>query len=120
MRLYLDDNTARPLLTTLLRKAGHDVVIPADVGTAGLSDPRHLTYAVQHDRVLLTHDHHDFDDLHRLVQATGGSHAGILVVRLDNDPKRDMKDADIVRAIAKLEASGVPIANELHVLNHWR
>jgi hypothetical protein len=31
-----------------------------------------------------------------------------------------MKDRDIVRAIRKLEAAGVPIANEFHILNHWR
>jgi hypothetical protein len=31
-----------------------------------------------------------------------------------------MKDHEIVRAIANLEAAGVPIESELHVLNHWR
>jgi hypothetical protein len=31
-----------------------------------------------------------------------------------------MKDRDVERAIAKLEMAGVPIDNELHVLNHWR
>jgi hypothetical protein len=42
------------------------------------------------------------------------------VVRRDNDPTRDMKDRDIVRAIGNLEAAKVPIENELHMLNHWR
>jgi hypothetical protein len=58
--------------------------------------------------------------LHFLVQFTGGKHPGLLVVRSDNDPKRDMADRDIVRAIAKLEGAGVPVANEFHILNHWR
>jgi hypothetical protein len=31
-----------------------------------------------------------------------------------------MKDHDVLRAIANLEHVGVPIANELHVLNDWR
>jgi hypothetical protein len=31
-----------------------------------------------------------------------------------------MKDRDIVRAIRNLEAAGVAITNELHILNHWR
>jgi len=31
-----------------------------------------------------------------------------------------MKDHDIARAIAKLESASVPIANEFHILNHWR
>jgi hypothetical protein len=39
---------------------------------------------------------------------------------LDNDPSRDMKDRDIVRALGNLEQAGAPIVNELHVLNHWR
>ena len=38
----------------------------------------------------------------------------------DNDPSRDMADTDIVRAIHNLRASGVKMANEVHVLNHWR
>ncbi len=43
-----------------------------------------------------------------------------LVIRSDNDPKRDMKDGDIVRALQNLENAGVPLANEFHILNHWR
>lgn len=70
--------------------------------------------------MLLTRNYDDFDDLHRLVQATQGEHTGILAVRFDNDPNRDLKDSDIVRAIGNLERSGVPIANTLQVLNHWR
>jgi hypothetical protein len=31
-----------------------------------------------------------------------------------------MKDRDIVRAIANLEAAGVSIENDIQVLNHWR
>jgi hypothetical protein len=31
-----------------------------------------------------------------------------------------MKSGDIIRAIANLEATGVAIENELHILNHWR
>jgi hypothetical protein len=30
------------------------------------------------------------------------------------------KDRDVVRAIANLEAASLPIANEHHILNHWR
>jgi hypothetical protein len=85
-----------------------------------VSDPRHLTHTVQQRLVLLTRNHDDFEDLHLLVQAAGGSHPGLLVVRSDNDPSRDMKDRDIVRAIAKLERSGAPVTNEFHILNHWR
>jgi predicted nuclease of predicted toxin-antitoxin system len=120
MNLYVDDNTCKALLVTLLRKAGHQVTIPSDVGTAGVVDARHLLHAVTHALLVLTKDHNDFEDLHLVVQATQGQHPGILTIRLDNDASRDMKDRDIVRAIGNLERAGVPVANEFHVLNQWR
>jgi hypothetical protein len=120
MNLYLDDDSAKASLVRLLRTAGHQVVIPADAGLAGVSDPRHLTHTVGQRLVLLTRNHDDFEDLHTLVQATGGTHPGLLVVRLDNDRSRDMKDRDVVRAIANLERASVPVTNEFHVLNDWR
>jgi hypothetical protein len=86
MNLYLDDDSAKASLARLLRAAGHQVVIPADVGLAGVSDPRHLTHTVQQHLVLLTRNHDDFEDLHLLVQATGGNHPGLLVVRSDKTP----------------------------------
>jgi len=118
MNLYLDDDCAKAVLAALLRKAGHQVSIPADVGLSGAADPEHFLHAVDQSRVLLTRNHRDYRVLHLLVQAVQGRHPGIFVVRCDNDPSRDMKDAEIVRAIAKLQAAGVPIDNELHILNH--
>lgn len=120
MILYLDDNSNKGSLVNLLRRAGHQVTISADLGMAGASDPRHLGSCASEGLVLLTRDHDDFLELHDLVQATHGHHAGILVVRGDNDPSRDMKDRDIVRALANLEAAQVPIENDFQILNHWR
>jgi len=120
MNLYLDDNSVKFSLDNLLRRAGHQTTRPATLGIAGASDPRHLTSCAIHSLVLLTRDHDDYLDLHDLVQAVHGRHCGILVVRADNDPARDMKDRDIVRAIANLEAARVPIENEFLILNHWR
>ncbi len=77
-------------------------------------------HTVQYNLVLLTRNHDDFEDLHLLLLAARGTHAGLLVVRSDNDPNRDMKDRDIARAIANLEGAGVPVANEFHIPNHWR
>ena len=47
-----------------------------------------------------------------LIQEASGDHEGILVVRQDNDPARDLTPKGIVAAIRKLEAAGVPIGNE--------
>ena len=120
MNLYLDDNSVKPSLVNMLRRAGHQVGVPADFGLTGSSDPRHLASCARQILSLITRDFDDFLDLHDLVQATQGRHAGILVVRADNDPSRDMKERDIVRAIANLERAHVQIANEFHILNHWR
>jgi predicted nuclease of predicted toxin-antitoxin system len=120
MNLYIDDDSAKGALVTRLKKEGHHVVVPADASLSGAADPRHLLHAIENDLALLTKNHDDFQDLHLLIQAAHGQHTGILAIRCDNDPTRDMKDAEIVRAIRNLEQSGAPTANELHILNHWR
>jgi predicted nuclease of predicted toxin-antitoxin system len=120
MKIYLDDDSASRQLSVLLRKAGHDALIPADLGISGAADPAHLTHAIKGDRVLLTRNARDFTLLHELVLASGGGHPGILLLHFDNDPTRDLTPKGTVVAIAKLESSGVRLSNELHVVNHWR
>jgi predicted nuclease of predicted toxin-antitoxin system len=120
MNLYLDDDMAKGSLVARLRRAGHQVVVPSDAGLSGAWDPLHLLYAVQHSLVLVSKNHDDFRDLHLLVQATSGRHFGIAIVRADNDPRRDMTDGDIARAVENLESANVPIGNEFQILNHWR
>jgi hypothetical protein len=120
MRLYLDDDSADPLLAQLLENAAHEVELPKDAGLSGEADPVHLTHAIGDKRILLTKNYRDFEYLHNLIIMAQGHHPGILVVRQDNDPKRDLTTRGIVRAIARLEAAGVPIADSYHILNHWR
>lgn len=120
MRLYLDDDSADPLLAQLLQTAGHEVELPVNVGLSGEADAAHLTHAITETRVLLTRNYGDFEYLHNLILVARGRHPGIVVVRQDNDPKRDLTPRGIVRALAKLEAAGVPIADSYHILNHWR
>jgi predicted nuclease of predicted toxin-antitoxin system len=114
MRLYLDDDSADILLVALLRQAGHDVQIPADVGMSGEYDSVHLTQAVREDRILLSRNHNDFENLHDLIMQVHGHYPGTFIVRCDNDPTHDLKPAGIVRAIRNLLAAGVLIAD------HWR
>ena len=120
MQLYLDDDSVRSILIRQLATAGHDVVIPAYAGIAGQEDATHLMYAIETRRALLTHNHDDFELLHDLILLAGGHHPGILVVRRDNDPTRDMSPSAIVRAIQNLIASEVMIPDSVHILNHWR
>jgi hypothetical protein len=69
---------------------------------------------------VLTQDSDDFQDLHDLVMAAAGHHAVILIVRFDNDPRHNLTDRGIATAISKLESSGVPISDQIHLLNQWR
>jgi predicted nuclease of predicted toxin-antitoxin system len=119
MRLYLDDDSASWHLLRVLRQAGHDVESPRDVQLAGKPDPVHLTYCIRVHRVLISANHRDFEFLHNLVIASGGSHPGIFAIRKDNSP-RDMSPVQIARAIDKLLAAGAVVPNQFIILNHWR
>ncbi len=120
MRLYLDDNITDRTLAALLRKSGHTVVRPADVSLTGASDARHLEHAIREGLTVVTGDHKDYSELHALLMTAGGRHHGILLVRYDNDSGRDMKSKHVVSVVGKLERLGVPVANQIIVLNQWR
>jgi hypothetical protein len=120
MKIYLDDDSTEALPVRLLNADGHDVVVPDQVGNRGIEDPAHFLYSLTAGRVLLTHNHDDYELVHYLVTGAGGLHSGVLTVRKDNDRKRDLDAKGIIRALRKLVKSGVPIADELNVLNHWR
>jgi hypothetical protein len=121
MRLYIDDDSVDPGLIRLLRRDRHDVQIPADVGLVGSADWIHLAYAIRDRRAILTRNHRDFDGLHDLVvYAAKGHHAGILVVRFDNDPRNNMSAGDVARALRNLEKACVPIDDSVQVLNQWQ
>jgi Domain of unknown function (DUF5615) len=116
----LDDDSADPLLARLLRNAGHDVRLTSEIAQVGSPDAAHLKYAVGDIRVLLTGNHDDFEILHDLILEALGHHPGILVVRRDNDPRRDLTPRGIVRAVAKLVAASFTMRDQLQILNHWR
>ncbi len=122
LRILVDENISNRRLAPRLRGAGHDVVLAEEVGLLLLTDPRVLVlaWAIGEGRPVLTRDYEDFVDLHDLILASGGHHPGLLVVRFDNDPSHNLTDRGIVSALTNLESSGVPIPDQIHVLNHWR
>jgi hypothetical protein len=61
MRLYIDDDSVDPALIRGLRRDGHDVQVPADVGLGGVSDQAHLAHAIRDRRAILTKNHEDFE-----------------------------------------------------------
>lgn len=120
MNLYLDDDTIDRRLIARLGSEGHVVITPSDANFSGAPDAQHFIFANEQSLTVLTRNHDDFRDLHKVVQTTGGKHCGLLIIRSDNDPSRDMTTRQIVTAIANLETAGVPIENEMYILNHWR
>ena len=120
MRIYLDEDLSSGLLATLLQKAGHDVSTPTATGTLGEADAVQLTCAIHEQRACVSGNYDDFEELHLLIAEAQGRHFGIMVVRSDNDPTRDLTPKGIVAALRKLEAAGVPVENEYIVLNQWR
>jgi hypothetical protein len=79
-----------------------------------------LIRAIARALPVLTRDSEDFADWHDLIMAAGVRHPGILVVRFDNDPRHNLTDRGIAGAISKLDASGVPMVDQIHVPNQWR
>jgi predicted nuclease of predicted toxin-antitoxin system len=120
MRLLLDENMSDRRLASRLKAHGHDPLLAPDVGLLAATDARVCAWAITQALPVLTRDSEDFSDLHDLIMAAGGHHAGMLIVRFDNDPRHNLTDRGIASAISKLESSGVPVLDRIHVLNQWR
>jgi predicted nuclease of predicted toxin-antitoxin system len=91
MRFLIDENVGSLRLASRLRGQYHDPVLDGDVGLLSMTDPRVLIYSIAQDLPVLRRDAEDFEDLHDLVMAAVSHHAGILIVRFDNDPRHNLK-----------------------------
>jgi predicted nuclease of predicted toxin-antitoxin system len=116
LHLYLDECAYSHRLVRLLRDDPwrHDVQTPVDAGSLGRTDPEQLAYARSQDRVLVTKNPRDFEELHQ----NQPDHLGILVIYQDNLPS-DMSAEQIAQAIGNLEAAGLPFNGCFYVLNAW-
>jgi succinate dehydrogenase/fumarate reductase flavoprotein subunit len=118
--LHLDDDTCAGLLVAMFRKAGHDVIFPADVGMSGEHDAAHLLRSVVEGRVFVSHNYKDFEHLHNLVVGCSGSHRGVVLIRRDNDRRKVMTNKNVVAAIGRVGQAYPDLTNELITLNDWR
>lgn len=96
------------------------MITPLELKTAGFPDARHFRRAIQMNRVLLTHNHDDFQDLHNLITTAGGKHPGVMIVRKDNDSSKDLSPRGIVNTIRRIEHAQYATESLLVILNHWR
>jgi hypothetical protein len=120
--IYLDDCAFDYELVAVLASGSYRVVTPKDAALLGAPDDAHLAYAAGAGLALLTKNPRDFRALHLASgsSAAAPSHAGILVVYQDNNPSKGMAPRDILAAIDALLTAAIPIAGEIHELNHWR
>ncbi|MGH9189155.1 MAG: DUF5615 family PIN-like protein [Acidimicrobiales bacterium] len=95
MRLKLDENLPKRAVGPL-RSFGHDVDTAVDEGLAGADDPTVLAAATHEQRLLLTMDR-GLGDV-RLYPP--GTHAGVLVIRLDDQSPRS-----VAAAVATIDAT---------------
>jgi predicted nuclease of predicted toxin-antitoxin system len=120
MNFYLDEDIADHVLVRFLEKNGHDIMSAASAKMLGRDDAVQFGYAIRNERVLITGNHDHFEALHLLILEARGHHPGVLVIRSDNDPRRDFTPRGIASAIGKFLASGLDLVDNLVVLNQWR
>jgi predicted nuclease of predicted toxin-antitoxin system len=107
MALQFYSNENFPIaMVNLLRAEDYDVLTSYEAGQANQSipDDRVLQYATTTNRILITENHQDFIDLHRITP----EHPGIIIFKFDRDYTgkiKAMKDF--------LNTDGQPLANRL-------
>lgn len=115
LRLLLDEDSQAKYLINLLRAANHDLLTVNEAGLGSRPDAIVLDYARQNERVLLTRNCDDFEELHRV----NPIHLGILAVYQNPGSFKNMNYQAIVKAISNLDASGYVLENQFVILNQW-
>ncbi len=113
--MLLDEDSQARYLINLLQAAGHDVVTVKEIGLMNRPDSVVLDFARQSERVLLTRNCNDFQELHQI----NPEHSGVLAIYQDSEMGKNMNYQGIVQAIENLEAADYVLKKEFIVLNHW-
>lgn len=81
LRLLADENINEHVIRGLLsRQPDLDIIRVRDLGLEGLSDPKLLAWAADHDRIILTCDRKMARDAYRRIDE-GSKVAGVLMLR---------------------------------------
>jgi len=116
LRILVDECLLNRRRVETLAKAGHDVVTVSQAELIGCSDAEIFAYAIVENRLVITSNCNDFIALHQARIEAKLHHPGILLLYLHNDLTKDMGHAQIVKAIANLESSGISLADTAHSL----
>jgi len=79
IKLYLDEDVMSRDLVNALRSRAVDPLTAREAGLVHIPDHRHLQFAAEQHRALLTYNVRDFARLHAACMTTGDHHAGIIL-----------------------------------------
>ncbi len=113
MKIYLDDHLDNAVLITILEKSGFEVISPRKIGMQGKKDNIHLKYAITNNAIVLSSDK-NFPDPNRHTD-----HRGILKIYKYNNPKKDMDNTKIARALKNIEKLNLDLNNKIYKLNDF-
>ncbi len=105
LNLFIDECCLNKLLLQALIDADHNVQTVSEVGLKGKPDSAIFEHAIAENRIILTHNCVDFQQLSEQRLASGKHHPGIFLVFLFNNPKRDLSFAEIVNGITNFEST---------------
>jgi len=105
-RVYLDEDVAI-LLADLLRSRGIDVTTAREEKMLGKPDEEHFQNACTHQRIIITHNRTDFEQLYSKAIEKSIRHYGIICI----SRKRDI--FNIARRIVALLAREKNLENQL-------
>ena len=77
-KLYFDEDIS-VIWAVRLRKMGWDVLTTQQAGCSGKDDVDQLKFASQQNRILITRNYVDFQNIHEQILAEGKSHSGIII-----------------------------------------
>jgi len=77
--LYMDEDVMDKKLIATLRSNSVDVLTAREAKMIDQDDDKHLDYATEHNRVLVSFNMGDFQNLHKQYLKVGKSHAGIIL-----------------------------------------
>ncbi|MGI8552597.1 MAG: DUF5615 family PIN-like protein [Dehalococcoidia bacterium] len=97
MQFYLDEDQS-PIVATIARRMGVDIVSTGECGRNGKTDEQQLLFAAEQGRAIVTRNYDDFHRLTTRFQTESKPHAGVLFVP-SSFANEDF--ADIARAIAR-------------------
>ena len=118
LRLLLDEDTQAGRLIRLLREAGHDVRTATEAELIHRPDAEVMAEAARESRLVMTRNCDDFNALHRATTDPPGT-----LAIYQHGATSDLSDADIVQALANLEAvcaeTGWVLVGRFIALNPW-